>query len=69
MPFSPTAAFPRNRTLDPSAKGRCSTRITDFIFTWSGATPYRTRPYGAGRRSSTSTSTGPTSEASSAAAA
>jgi hypothetical protein len=22
--------------------------MTDFIFTWSGATPYRTRPYGAG---------------------
>jgi hypothetical protein len=28
--------------------------MTDFIFTWSGATPYRTRPYGAGSRSITS---------------
>ena len=40
------------------SKGCCSTLMTDFIFTWSGATPYRTRPYGAGSRSSTSTLTG-----------
>ncbi len=34
-----------------------SARITDFIFRWSGATPYRTSPYGAGSRSITSTVT------------
>ena len=34
------------------------TRVTDLIFWWSGATPPRTSPYGVGRRSNTSTSTG-----------
>jgi hypothetical protein len=31
--------------------------MTFFIFTWSGATPYLTSPYGAGSRSRTSTLT------------
>ena len=55
-PPAPTRTPPRNRTRS------CSRTVrrfcwSDLIFSWSGATPYRTRPYGHGSRSSTSTST------------
>jgi hypothetical protein len=37
-PPSPMCTSPRNST-SVVANGCCSTRMTDFIFTWSGATP------------------------------
>ena len=54
----PGATPPRNLTPSCSSTRRRYSAI-DLIDLWSGATPYRTRPYGVGSRSSTSTRIGP----------
>ncbi|KNE68609.1 hypothetical protein AMAG_12780 [Allomyces macrogynus ATCC 38327] len=46
----PTDTFPKNRTRSDSATF-ANVWITFLTSGWSGATPYRTSPYGAGRRS------------------
>src|SRR5260370_12149524 len=49
------STLPRNRTLVLSSTFRSAT-ATAFIFSWSGATPYRTRPTADASRVITSTS-------------
>lgn len=57
----PTPTLPTKVTRSSSSTARrlfCS----DLIFSWSGATPYRTSPYGVGSRSRTCTRTSGTSD-------